>query len=136
MNEHERALVGIVAKTDWPGGELPGLRRRVRSRLRLRGPEGDEQYFHVMSRLAAGVEGLDEVEKEALSVLLEKMAVFCGLELLTWCVMGNHFHALAREPAREGQIIQIAINRLPSDTGLSSCGGCIYVEFPHPIAIE
>ena len=33
--------------------------------------------------------------------LLWKMSAFCGVELLTYCVMGNHFHALVRVPDRE-----------------------------------
>ncbi len=102
MNDHDRAMVGIRAKTDWPGGEFPGLRGRVKNtRQRLRVDEGEDRVVHVMSRLVEGVQWWDEVEKEALAVLLERMASFCGIEMLTWCVMGNHFHALVREPVRE-----------------------------------
>ncbi len=41
---------------------------------------------------------LDEMEKEGLRKLLWKMCSFFGIELLTYCVMGNHFHALVHVP--------------------------------------
>ena len=43
----------------------------------------------------------DDLEKEALRRLLWKMSEFCGLRLLTYCVMGNHFHALVQVPVKE-----------------------------------
>ena len=44
---------------------------------------------------------MDDVEREGLRRLLWKMSGFMGIELLTYCVMGNHFHALIRVPKRE-----------------------------------
>ena len=54
-----------------------------------------------MSRLTGDVPMWDALEKEAMVKLLWKMSAFCGVELLTYCVMGNHFHALVRVPDRE-----------------------------------
>jgi putative transposase len=51
---------------------------------------------------------LDDVEKEALRRLLWKMSEFCGVRLVTYCIMGNHFHALVEVPKRE-----IWLERLP-----------------------
>jgi hypothetical protein len=42
----------------------------------------------------------DDLEREALVELLFKMSRFCGVEILTYCVMNNHFHALLRVPDR------------------------------------
>jgi hypothetical protein len=41
------------------------------------------------------------VEKEALRRLLWKMSEFCGVKVVTYCVMSNHFHVLVEVPWRE-----------------------------------
>ena len=97
----ENAWVGIDAKTRFLGLELAGLRGRAGGRRRVRGMAGQANAYHVMSRMTDGPALWDEVEKEALARLLWKMAAFCGLEVLTYCVMGNHFHALVRVPDKE-----------------------------------
>lgn len=86
-----RALTGV-----YPGMNRPGrLRRRVRGFSHL-----PSNCFHVMSRTCGGQVFFDDTEKEALTLLLKRLAAFCGLKLLTYCVMGNHFHALVRVPQR------------------------------------
>jgi hypothetical protein len=61
-----------------------------------------ESYtYHVMSRTCGGEVFFDDVEKEALRRLLWKMAEFSGVRLVTYCIMGNHFHALVEVPKRE-----------------------------------
>jgi hypothetical protein len=32
---------------------------------------------------------------------MKRLSAFCGVKLLTYCIMGNHFHALVRIPKRE-----------------------------------
>jgi putative transposase len=104
--EKSRAsLVGIVAKT----GVYPGMAGigRVKPedgggrRRRILGKGNSSHCYHVMSRTCGGEVLFDEVEREALAKLLSKMAGFCGVEVLTYCVMSNHFHALVRVPDRE-----------------------------------
>ncbi|MEY4692489.1 MAG: hypothetical protein RIT19_2814 [Verrucomicrobiota bacterium] len=41
---------------------------------------------------------LDDACKERLTTLLMSLARFCGLEVITYCMMGNHFHVLVRVP--------------------------------------
>ena len=94
-------MVGILAKTHFIGADLPGLRRPGSGQRRIKGQKGEGHCFHVMSRLTGDVPMWDALEKEALVKLLWKMSAFCGVELLTYCVMGNHFHALVRVPDRE-----------------------------------
>ncbi|MCP5559819.1 MAG: hypothetical protein H7A55_18880 [Verrucomicrobiaceae bacterium] len=65
---------------------------------RKRVKRGGSDVFHVMSRTCGGSVFFDEMDKEALVIVMRKLARFCGLELLTYCVMGNHFHALIRVP--------------------------------------
>lgn len=69
---------------------------------RVKGMAGrNSNCFHVMSRICEGVPFFDETDKEALVLVLHRLARFCGIQLLTYCVMGNHFHALIRVPDRE-----------------------------------
>ncbi len=96
----EEQLVGVNAKT----GIFPGARMRSWSggRLRVLGKGPLESYcYHVMSRTTGGEVRFDEVEKEALRRVIWRMAEFCGVKVVTYCIMGNHFHLLAEVPHRE-----------------------------------
>lgn len=96
----EEQLVGVNAKT----GIFPGARMRSWSggRLRVLGRGPLESYcYHVMSRTNGGEIRFDEVEKEALRRVIWRMAEFCGVKVVTYCIMGNHFHLLAEVPHRE-----------------------------------
>ncbi len=96
----EEQLVGVNAKT----GIFPGARMRSWSggRLRVLGRGPLESYcYHVMSRTNGGEIRFDEVEKEALRRVIWRMAEFCGVKVVTYCVMGNHFHLLAEVPHQE-----------------------------------
>ncbi len=57
--------------------------------------------YHVMSRTAAGQKVFGDADKEAFRVLMWRMAKFSGVEVLTYCVMDNHFHLLLRIPQKE-----------------------------------
>ncbi|MCP5559125.1 MAG: hypothetical protein H7A55_15375 [Verrucomicrobiaceae bacterium] len=59
-----------------------------------------------MSRTCGGGVFFDDEEKEGLRVLLWKMCRFFGIELLTYCIMGNHFHALVRVPDKTAWLSQ------------------------------
>jgi putative transposase len=92
------SLVGIEAKT----GPYPAARSWSGGRRRLLGREvWETNTYHVMSRTCGGEVFFDDVEKEALRRLLWKMSEFCGVRLVTYCIMGNHFHALVEVPKRE-----------------------------------
>ena len=55
-------------------------------------------------------------EKEAFRILMWRLARFCGVEVLTYCVMGNHFHLLVRVPRRESFLQRFA-SEAPGDAG-------------------
>ncbi|MCB1227671.1 MAG: transposase [Verrucomicrobiales bacterium] len=94
-------LVGIDAKTSW----YPTARSWSRSRRRILGYKGLEaNHYHVMSRTCGGAVFFDDTEKEALRRLIWRVAEFCGVEVLTYCVMGNHFHLLVRVPHHEAYL--------------------------------
>ena len=54
--------------------------------------------YHCISRTVAAERLFDDICKESLSGMLWKMAGFCGMEVITYCMMANHFHVLIRVP--------------------------------------
>jgi len=77
-----------TAARSWSGG-----RRRILGKGAL------ESYtYHVMSRTCGGEVFFDGVEKEALKRVMWRLAEFSGVKLITYCIMGNHFHALVEVP--------------------------------------
>ncbi len=57
-----------------------------------------EGIYHCMSRVVAGEMRLGEREKEVFRKQMWSVAAFCGVEILTYCVMTNHFHVLVKVP--------------------------------------
>jgi hypothetical protein len=55
--------------------------------------------YHVTSRTACGQFLFDDEAKGQFLKLLRKQAGFCGVDVLAYCVMGNHFHLLVSVPA-------------------------------------
>ncbi len=61
--------------------------------------EGEVSVYHCMTKIVGGdffLEG--EREKEVLRKQIWKVSAFCGVEILTYCIMSNHFHVLVRTP--------------------------------------
>lgn len=67
--------------------------------LRFKCPE-QTTIYHCTSHFQDFVTYLNDVEKEHLLRLLEQFAVFCGVRLLSYCLMGNHFHVVVSVPPR------------------------------------
>jgi len=86
-----KAMGGIVLKAP---GRGDGKRRRFVFADRA-------SCYHVMSRVAGGDLLFGDVEKEAFRKLMRRMEKFSGLEILTYAVMGNHFHILLRVPCQD-----------------------------------
>jgi REP element-mobilizing transposase RayT len=61
----------------------------------------DEAVYHVMTRTVNGEHLLDDVAKEVLRKQLWQVADFCGVQVLTFALMSNHFHVLVRVPQRK-----------------------------------
>lgn len=55
--------------------------------------------YHCMTRTVNGEHLFAEREKEVLRKMIWQVADFSGVEVLTYCVMANHFHVLVRVPA-------------------------------------
>lgn len=58
-------------------------------------------YYHCMSRVIERRMILGNTEKEVFRRMMRKVEGFCGVNILTYAVMGNHFHILVRVPERE-----------------------------------
>jgi len=59
---------------------------------------GQEGVYHVTSRTACGQFLFDDEAKERFLKILRKQAGFCGVDVMAFCVMDNHFHLLVAVP--------------------------------------
>ena len=59
---------------------------------------GRVAVYHVMTRTVNGELLFKDREKEILRKMIRQVADFCGVEVLTYCIMSNHFHVLVRVP--------------------------------------
>ncbi len=60
--------------------------------------QGCEATYHCMTRAVNGERLFDDREKEVLRKMIWQVADFCGVKVLTYCIMSNHFHVLVRVP--------------------------------------
>ena len=59
---------------------------------------GPGAFYHCMSRTVNGERVFNDPEKEVLRRQLHQVAEFCGIEVVTYAIMSNHFHVLVRVP--------------------------------------
>ncbi|MFU8847680.1 MAG: transposase [Opitutales bacterium] len=59
---------------------------------------GSDAIYHCMTRTVNGALMFEGREKEILRKMLWRVADFSGVEILTYCIMANHFHVLVRVP--------------------------------------
>ena len=67
-------------------------------RMRRLSVKGADAAYHCMSRTVNGSIYFKDREKEVFRKMLWRVADFSGVELLTYSIMGNHFHVLVRVP--------------------------------------
>jgi hypothetical protein len=72
------------------------MQRKRRTKL-----SGVDATYHCMTRVVNGEMLFKNREKEVLRKMIWQLADFCGVEVLTYCVMSNHFHVLLRVPAKQ-----------------------------------
>jgi putative transposase len=80
------------------------LPKRGRRRPRVLGRPGRSAVYHVVSRTCGQEFLLGAVEKERMRDLIGRVAAFCGVELLTYCILDNHFHLLVEVPGEVGEL--------------------------------
>jgi putative transposase len=61
-------------------------------------PASDAAAYHCVTRTVNGEWLFDEPSREVLRRELWRVAEFCGLEILTYAILSNHFHVLVRVP--------------------------------------
>ena len=57
-----------------------------------------EGYYHLVSRCAFKQFLFQDSDKAVFVGMMRRMAAFSGIEVLTYCVMSNHFHILVHIP--------------------------------------
>lgn len=62
--------------------------------------EGKRAIYHVMSRVVDRQFVLGDEEKEEFVRMMRQYEAFCGVKVLTYCVMSNHFHILLEVPPK------------------------------------
>ena len=68
---------------------------------RFKADKNQEQaYYHCISRVVDRRFALGEAEKEKFVKIMRGYEDFCGVRLVTFCVMSNHLHALLEVPRR------------------------------------
>jgi REP element-mobilizing transposase RayT len=73
---------------------------------------GEAAVYHCISRVVAGERLLDDAAKEQFRKMLWKTAAFCGVEVLTYCVLSNHVHLLIRVRSAEvSEVNQVELLR-------------------------
>ena len=60
-----------------------------------------DSVHHLVSRIAHRVYFLKDEERNDFVGMMRRVAEFCGIKLLGWCIMTNHFHILAYLPFSE-----------------------------------
>ena len=63
------------------------------SRLKI---SGRSAVYHCISRTVGGQFLLGDAEKEKFRQMLRQQADFSGVEIVTYCLLSNHFHILVR----------------------------------------
>jgi REP element-mobilizing transposase RayT len=58
--------------------------------------EDETTVYHVMSRTALDGFPLDDIEKDFMLDLIKRYSTFYFVEILGFCLMGNHFHLLVK----------------------------------------
>ena len=66
---------------------------------RIKCPERTSIY-HCTSRIHGYIPYLDDVEQDHLLRLFQEFGVFCDVEVLSYCLMDNHFHVVVAVPPR------------------------------------
>jgi putative transposase len=84
----------LLAGAGW-GCMVGGMKPRILA------PPSCPPVYHVTSRVVDRRLVFDLEERERFTELMKSLSLFCGVELLAWCLMGNHFHLLLEVPRHD-----------------------------------
>ncbi len=68
---------------------------------RIKVENGKTAVYHCVTRVVGSAMLLDKHAREVLRKQMRYMADFCGVELITYCILKNHFHVLIRIPGEQ-----------------------------------
>lgn len=68
-------------------------------RIKVDSTDG-EAVYHCITRTVNGERLFDDVAKEVLRKQLWQVADYCGVQIVTYAILSNHFHVLVRVPRR------------------------------------
>ena len=72
---------------------------------RLKAPEHHPMaYYHCISRVVDRRFVLGDTEREQFVAWMRHYEVFCGVRVITYCIMSNHFHILVEVPQQPEQL--------------------------------
>ena len=77
-------------------------------RARMLVPEGVEGVYHVVSRVVERRMAFGDEEKRQFVKLMKMYAGFSGIQVVSWCVMDNHFHLLVAVPD-QGELTEATV---------------------------
>jgi len=63
-------------------------------------PESGEAAYHCTTRTVNGERLFDNTAKEVLRKQIWLVAEFCGVQIVTYAILSNHFHVLVRVPQK------------------------------------
>ena len=72
----------------------------MRSRRFKMNPDKVLAVYHCMSRSVNGEKIFEPADREVLRKLVHRVADYCGVRILTYAIMPNHFHLLIEVPRR------------------------------------
>jgi putative transposase len=78
----------------------PELKSPLRTRLTT--PERDAVY-HLSTRLSGNMPLLEDDHRRMCRTMLRNVACYCGVKVLNFTIMDNHFHLLLRVPKRDSR---------------------------------
>jgi putative transposase len=67
---------------------------------RLKRPVEESAVYHVVTRTVNGEFLFEDADREMLRRMLWQAAEFSGVQVLTYCLLSNHFHVLVRVPVK------------------------------------
>jgi REP element-mobilizing transposase RayT len=87
--------------------------------------DAEAGYYHCLSRVVDRRFIFEEPEKEHFLALMRECEAFCEVQVLTYCVMSNHFHILTEVPRRPEKLptAEEVVSKLRRLSGHQDVGG-------------
>jgi len=95
---HKRNQRRLLAPWRREAADLEGLKPGGELAQRLAALKGEPAIYHCVSRVVDRRKVLGAEEREQFVRYMRQYEEFCMIRLLTYCVMGNHFHILVEIP--------------------------------------